>query len=103
VVGQTKQGTLLFGSTRDCVNAGAKAGGAELVFIEDVKEETYMKVKDGIIIEHAQISGVKASSKAFQQQYAWTSGHDSKPTGYKPKAARQAIPAFSEAPSSCPA
>lgn len=94
-IGQTKQGSLIFASTASAVRDAAEAGGLELVYEETVKEETYLKIVGGVILECLTIKGVKHSDKSFREKYAYTSGPGaakpaSKPagTGYKPNAAK---------------
>lgn len=103
-IGQTEEGSLIFASTALAVRNAARAGKVRLVFEEEVKEETYMRVVGGIITEVQTIKGVKHSDAAFRSKYAWTSGTGA--TGgtggrYKPNAAKApgaAAPAFTDAP-----
>ncbi|WIC89112.1 glutamine amidotransferase domain protein [Arthrobacter phage Ottawa] len=85
-IGQTKQGSLIFASTTKAVRDAAAAGGLELVFEEEVKEETYLRVVKGIIMESLTIEGVTHSSAAFRQKYAYTSGPGAATS--RPKAAQ---------------
>ena len=92
-IGQTKQGSLLFASTAKAVRDAAAEGGLELVFEEEVKEETYLRVVKGIIMESLTIEGVKHSDAAFRQKYAYTSGPgaaDTKPKAKQPAARKPA-------------
>lgn len=91
-IAQTKQGSLLFASTKSAVHRAAKADGLELVFEEDVETETYMRVTNGIIAECLKIPGVQHSDKAFRAKYAYTSGGDAK----KDAAKEPAAPLFSD-------
>lgn len=74
VIAQTQQGSLIAASTASAINRAAFAGKLNIVYTEEVKEETYLKVIQGVIVESSHIKGVQASSKAFKQQHAWTSG-----------------------------
>ena len=52
VVAQNQYGSLFFASTKQSiVDALAKADGADIVFMEELKEGTYMKVREGRILE----------------------------------------------------
>lgn len=79
VIAQTVQGSLIAASTDSALDRAKLGGKLEYVYREEVKEETYLKVVGGIVVESLRIKGVQASSKAFKQQHAWTSG-TSKPT-----------------------
>lgn len=88
-IGQTEEGSLIFASTVNAIRDAARAGGLKLAYEETVKEETYMRVVAGVIVECLVIKGVKHSDKAFRDKYAYTSGTGAtKGTGYKPNAAK---------------
>jgi asparagine synthetase B (glutamine-hydrolysing) len=50
-VAQTERGSFLFASTRHAVEASARKCGLRLSFNWDVPEGTYLKIRDGRIIE----------------------------------------------------
>lgn len=86
VIAQTEQGSLVAASTAAALDRAGLAGKLRYVYREEVKEETYLRVVAGVIVESSHIKGVKATSRAFKQQHAWTSGTSapgaaSKPTG----------------------
>lgn len=85
VIAQTAQGSLIAASTMATLDRAALAGRLELVYREEVKEETYLKVIGGVIAESSHIKGVKATSKAFKQQHAWTSGTSAAGAPSKPR------------------
>lgn len=47
ICGETEGGSILFASTQQAVEAGARAGGMTLKMIRDIPEGTYMTVVDG--------------------------------------------------------
>lgn len=54
-LGQTDKGSTLFASTKAAVQAGALAMGAQLPFLHEVAEGTYLRVRRGVIIEWSAI------------------------------------------------
>jgi len=56
-IGSTPKGSLLFGSTRGTIEAGARVIGARLQFVQEVSEGTYLRVHRGKVVEWTAIPG----------------------------------------------
>jgi glucosamine 6-phosphate synthetase-like amidotransferase/phosphosugar isomerase protein len=51
-VGQTPEGGLVFASTRDLLEKACADADVTLAWVEDVPEMTYMRVRDGVILDY---------------------------------------------------
>lgn len=69
-VAQTKAGSLLYASTKQAVVRAAQKCKLELTFHWDVPERTYIKVKNGRVIEEQQIKA-PVSSYLSDDEYGW--------------------------------
>lgn len=71
-VAQTLRGSVLFASTRNAVDAAARKNGLQIVFRWDVPEGTYLKVRDGRIVEEQTFESIKRyafSSNAYKKYW----------------------------------
>lgn len=64
-VAQTLHGSLLYASTRHAVDAAARKNSMQITFRWDVPEGTYLKVRDGRIIEEQSFKPQRAVPKVY--------------------------------------
>lgn len=68
-IAQTEAGSVLYASTRLAVVRAARKNNLKLTFHWDVPERTYIKVKDGKIIEERQLPRV--DTYLSESEYGW--------------------------------
>jgi glucosamine 6-phosphate synthetase-like amidotransferase/phosphosugar isomerase protein len=69
VIGYTRTGSLLYASTSHALKKAAMAGGFRIVQEEPLPEGTYLKVRNGRIVEHATFTARRASYAYAKPNY----------------------------------
>lgn len=64
-IGQTKSGSLVYGSTAETIDNASVMLGSELVWDYSAKEGEYFKVKDGKIVEHQTFTPFKHAQPQY--------------------------------------